>query len=343
MRELEALLHARRDLADDLNFYRFLQYEFYSQWDGLRAYAKEKSVKMIGDIPIYVPLDSVDLWCSPHLFQLDETSRPTCVAGCPPDGFSQDGQYWGNPLYDWNTMEQDGFSWWLRRIEAAGRLFDVIRIDHFRGLESYWSIPAKHKTARDGVWRKGPGLKLVNAIQSRFPHLDFIAEDLGFLTESVREMVTESGFPGMKVLEFAFDSREPSNYLPHCYESNCICYTGTHDNPTLPQWCLESSPDTIRYAREYLHLSDSEDLAAAIIRSGMDSNANLFIAQMQDYLGLGAETRMNEPGTLNPKNWRWRSTPGQFSNQLACHLRTLAAFSHRTFLPTETESGVYSL
>ena len=214
LRKPEALARARASLAEEQNFHRFLQYEFYRQWDALRAYAREKGVKMIGDIPIYVPLDSADLWCSPELFQLDHDRQPLCVAGCPPDSFSQEGQYWGNPLYDWSRMERDGFAWWLRRIAAAGRLFDVIRIDHFRGFESYWSIPAEADSARAGAWVKGPGMKLIRRIKERFPHLDFIAEDLGFLTDAVREMVAQSGFPGMKVLEFAFDYRYPRQRHP---------------------------------------------------------------------------------------------------------------------------------
>lgn len=347
LRDPKALARYRRDLAEPLNFQRFLQYEFYRQWDRLRAYAGKKGITIIGDIPIYVPLDSADLWCNPNLFQLDENRRPTYVAGCPPDGFSEDGQYWGNPIYDWAAMERDQFAWWLERIESAARLFDVIRIDHFRGLESYWSIPAHSKTARNGAWVKGPGLKLVNAIKARFPNQNFIAEDLGFLTEAVYTMVKESGFPGMKVLEFAFDSREPSDYLPDRYDANCICYTGTHDNPTLTQWCTERPPETLAYAREYLRLADSDDLGTALIRSGMASKANLFIAQMQDYLGLGSEARMNEPGTLKPENWRWRSTAGQFTPELATRLRALAREHHRipseSSLPSETKSGANTL
>lgn len=340
LRKPETLARARAGLAEEQNFHRFLQYEFYRQWDALRAYAREKGVKMIGDIPIYVPLDSADLWCSPELFQLDHDRQPLCVAGCPPDSFSQEGQYWGNPLYDWGRMERDGFAWWLRRIAAAGRLFDVIRIDHFRGFESYWSIPAKADSARAGAWVKGPGMKLIRRIKDRFPHLDFIAEDLGFLTDAVREMVAQSGFPGMKVLEFAFDSREPSDYLPHRYGENCVCYTGTHDNATLSQWCRESPPETLAYAREYLHLSPSEDLAAALLRSGLASKANLFVAQMQDYLGLGSGARMNEPGTLKPENWRWCCTKDQLTGTLARRLRAEAETSCRIPLPTEMKSGV---
>lgn len=346
MRNPDALTYWRQHLTDDLNFQCFLQYEFHRQWEALRTYAQSKHIKLIGDLPIYVPLDSADLWCHPELFQLDKHRRPTCVAGCPPDCFSTEGQYWGNPIYHWSVMEQDGFAWWLRRIGAAGRLFDVIRIDHFRGLESYWSIPADSETAQNGTWVKGPGLKLIHAIQERFPNLDLIAEDLGFLTEAVYAMVAESRFPGMKVLEFAFDSREPNDYLPDRYEENCICYTGTHDNLTLSQWCRESPPQTIAYAREYLHLSGTADLVTALLQSGLDSNANLFIAPLQDYLRLGGWARMNEPGTLKPENWRWRSTTHQFTPELAQQLHTMAASCARIpsySLPSEPQSGAYFL
>jgi 4-alpha-glucanotransferase len=268
-------------------------------------------------VPIYVPLDSADVWAHPENFQLGRTRRPRCVAGCPPDGFSKNGQYWGNPIYDWERMEQDGFSWWLQRIGAAGRNYDVVRIDHFRGIESYWSIPAVNKTARNGRWVKGPGLKLVRAIQKAYPDISFIAEDLGFLTPEVLQLVLDSGWPGMKVLEFAFDPREPSNYLPHKYGENCICYTGTHDNETLYQWCGKISPESDAYAREYLGITKEDDLAQAIIEAGAKSKAALFVAQMQDYLGLGGEARMNEPGTLKVENWRWRMLPGQADAQLA--------------------------
>ena len=212
----------------------------------------------------------------------------------------------------------------MRRIAAAGRLFDVIRIDHFRGIESYWSIPAGSDSAKNGRWVKGPGKKLVDAIQSRFPHLAFVAEDLGFLTEDVLALVKESGFPGMKVLEFAFDPSEESAYLPHRYPRNCVCYTGTHDNATLPQWCQESDRAVTDYARTYLHLSQQDDLAQSLLRRGLASKADLFLAQMQDYLGLGGDARMNEPGTLKPKNWRWRVTSEQLTPTLAHTLRTLA-------------------
>ena len=312
-----------------MQFHCFLQYVFHAQWQKLRAYAHENGVKIIGDVPIYVPLDSADVWAHPENFQLGRTRRPKCVAGCPPDGFSKNGQYWGNPIYDWERMEQSGFSWWLQRIGAAGRNYDVVRIDHFRGIESYWSIPAVNKTARKGHWVKGPGMKLVGAIQSAYPDIAFIAEDLGFLTPEVLQLVEDSGWPGMKVLEFAFDPREPSNYLPHKYGENCICYTGTHDNETLRQWCAGISPESDAYARDYLGISKADDLAKAIIEAGAGSKAKLFVAQMQDYLGLGGEARMNEPGTLKPENWRWRMLPGQASEELAQEIYRLTRDTKR--------------
>ena len=326
----QAIAHWREELADEIEFQQFLQYCFFMQWQSLRAYARKQGIRIIGDIPIYVPLDSADVWAHPENFQLTRTRRPRVVAGCPPDGFNADGQYWGNPIYDWDHMEKTGFAWWIERLRAAGESFDVVRIDHFRGMESYWSIPAQNKTARRGAWIKGPGMKLVRAIQNGCPDTDFIAEDLGFLTPEVRALVKKSGFPGMKVLEFAFDPREPSNYLPHKYGTNCICYTGTHDNETLTQWCEGASPDVDAYARRYLKIKKNDDLADAIIRAGMQSKAALFVAQMQDYLRLGASARMNEPGWLLVSNWRWRMLPGAADEALAARIAELTEHADRT-------------
>ena len=325
----EAMEHYRALLQDEIEFQCFMQYCFHVQWQRLRNYAHENGIRIIGDIPIYVPLDSADVWSHPENFQLTRTRRPRVVAGCPPDGFSANGQYWGNPIYDWDRMEQNGFSWWIDRLRAAGQNFDVVRIDHFRGIESYWSIPAVNRTARKGEWVKGPGMKLIRAIQKNCPDTEFIAEDLGFLTPEVQQMVKESGFPGMKVLEFAFDPREPSNYLPHKYGENCICYTGTHDNETLVQWCEGLDADSDAYARDYLHIGPEDDLAGAIIEAGMQSKAQLFIMQMQDYLRLGKEARMNEPGKLLPSNWRWRMLPGAASNALAEKIAGLTEQANR--------------
>ena len=323
LRRADAAERYRAMLADEIEFQYFLQYEFDAQWSKLHAYARENGIKIIGDIPIYVPLDSADVWMQPENFQLKRTRRPRVVAGCPPDAFTRDGQYWGNPIYDWDAMAQDGFSWWLRRMGMAQRHFDVVRIDHFRGLESYWSIPAGNRTARKGHWEKGPGAAFIDAVRGAFPDAELIAEDLGFLTPEVRQLVDYSGFPGMKVLEFAFDPREPSDYLPHTYSENCVCYTGTHDNETLLQWCLGQSDEVIEYARDYLGIYAKDDLCDAVICAGMNSKAGLFVAQMQDWLRLGAEARMNIPGRLIRENWSWRMTEGQADDALAGRILAL--------------------
>ena len=319
----------RECLQEDILYHCFTQYCFFSQWQKLRSYAGENGIRIIGDIPIYVPLDSADVWSNPENYQLTRTRRPRVVAGCPPDGFNADGQYWGNPIYDWERMERDGFAWWLRRIGAASRCFDVIRIDHFRGLESYWSIPAANRTARKGKWVKGPGSAFLNAVKAQFPETEFIAEDLGFLSPEVHALVRSSGFPGMKVLEFAFDPDKPSIYLPHKYDPNCICYTGTHDNETLHQFCMGLPPETERYIRDYFGIGTADDLERTILQAGMASKARLFVAQMQDYLGLGGQARMNEPGKLNGRNWRWRMLPDAASDALAAEIAELTQRNHR--------------
>ena len=316
-------------LAEDMNFFIFLQFLFFRQWDALRSYVHDKGIEIIGDLPIYVPYDSCDVWANPSLFQLDEQGVPTGVAGCPPDYFAKDGQLWGNPLYDWQKMSADGYRWWKKRIRAASRLFDVIRIDHFRGLESYWSIPYGEETARNGKWVKGPDHDFIRALKESFPELRLIAEDLGFLTPEVIRLQKDSGFPGMKVLEFAFDPREPSNYLPHRYERNCICYSGTHDNETLVQWQAAQSDETLAYTMEYLGVSDEKDLTWGILRAGMASVADTFIAQMQDYLGLGAQSRMNEPGTVSQKNWSWRLKKTDLTPELGQKIRRLTSMYER--------------
>ena len=323
-RRPDALEKYRNELADEIDFQCFMQFKFDRQWRALHEYARENGIRIIGDIPIYVPLDSADVWTNPVEFQLRRSLCPRVVAGCPPDAFTRDGQYWGNPIYDWKKMKRGGFSWWLRRAGAAAERFDVIRFDHFRGLESYWSIPAWSKTARRGHWRKGPGKEFVDTVRKAFPSTDFIAEDLGFLTPAVLELVKYSGWPGMKVLEFAFDPREPSEYLPHKYNENCVCYTGTHDNETLVQWLEGQNAEVIEYVRDYLGLKGGEDIAAALISAGMNSKAGLFVAQMQDYLRLGAEARMNFPGHLLPENWCWRMLPGQADDALAAQILALA-------------------
>ena len=320
LRKPEAVARYTKELREDVDFYRYLQFLFYRQWNALRAYIHSLGIRIIGDLPIYVAMDSADVWAEPAFFQLGEDHVPTEVSGVPPDYFTADGQLWGNPLYDYDAMKKDGFGWWIRRVEGARRLFDVIRIDHFRGLESYWAVPYGDKTARNGRWRKGPGMDLVGVLTSWFHGISFIAEDLGFLTPEVHKLLADSGLPGMKVLEFAFDSREPSGYLPHTYARNCVCYVGTHDNETIMQWLAAADPSDVTYARKYLGLSEAEGYHWGIIRGGMSSVADTFVAQMQDYLALGAEGRMNAPGTACD-NWRWRLLPGEASGNLAKKIR----------------------
>lgn len=321
MRRTEAVERYSQELREDIDFYLYTQFLFYRQWAALKEYVAGKGILMIGDVPIYVPLDSADVWENPHLFQLDERCYPTAVAGVPPDYFSETGQLWGNPLYDWETMRQDGYRWWMERIRAANKLFDVIRIDHFRGLAAYWSVPCGEETAVNGRWVPGPAEDFVDALKKNFPDLDVIAEDLGFLTDEVLELLAYSGYPGMKVIEFAFDSREPSNYLPHRYSPHCVCYTGTHDNTTAAGWFSEASQDDIDYAEDYLGLNELEGFNWGMIRGGMSSVADLFICQMQDYLNLGADARMNTPSTLGGLNWRWRVCREDLSPALSGRIR----------------------
>ena len=316
LREPAAVKQYSRDLAEDITFYTYLQYLFYRQWSALRDYIHSLGIQIIGDMPIYVAMDSADVWAEPEYFQLGEDLVPTEVSGVPPDYFTADGQLWGNPIYDYGRMKKDGYSWWIRRVEGVGKLFDVIRIDHFRGLESYWAVPYGERTAKNGRWRKGPGIGLVRILTQRFHDLQFIAEDLGFLTPAVHQLLEKSKLPGMKVLEFAFDPREPSNYLPHTYTRNCVCYVGTHDNETVLQWRECADRASVTMARKYLGLSEQEGFHWGMIRGGMASIADTFVMQMQDCLGLGAEGRMNTPGTLGG-NWQWRMLPSDANPSLA--------------------------
>lgn len=316
-RDRDALNAVFSQESDNIRFYSFVQYLFYKQWRALRAYAHQNGVKIIGDVPIYVPYDSVEVWVNPQLFQLDAAMVPTAVAGCPPDAFSQDGQLWGNPLYRWDRMGEDGYHWWINRLAAAGELYDVVRLDHFRGLEAYWSVPYGDATARNGQWIKGPGLNFIRTLQEKLPHIKMIAEDLGFLTQEVLDLRDQSGFPGMKVLGFAFDSREPSEYLPHVYPKNSVCYTGTHDNMTMRQWFETASADAVAYATEYMRLSEWEGMVWGVVRTAMSSVSNLCVIQIQDLLNLGGEARMNFPGTMTNANWTWRAWDGFTGNGLS--------------------------
>ncbi len=332
--EADAVRRYREMLAKDVEYYLFEQFIFYQQWEKVREYAKKQEIGLIGDIPIYVALDSADVWSEPYFFQLDEENVPTFVAGVPPDYFSEEGQLWGNPLYDWDKMERDGFGWWIRRIDHASKLYDVLRIDHFRGLASYWAVKYGAKTAKEGKWISAPGRKLVSVLTSWFSGTKFIAEDLGLMTPDVYELLNETKLPGMKVLEFAFDPVTPSAYLPHYYPQNCVCYTGTHDNSTVVGWMKEGNPKEIAFARKYLGVADyfGEDEAAdstkeptrkeekifcrALIRAGMSSVASLFVAQIQDYLALDNSARMNIPGVAEG-NWNWKLRKGMLTGELA--------------------------
>ena len=316
-RDPDAIWAKRTELKEEIRFYCFVQYLFDRQWSALRQYAHDAGVKIIGDVPIYVPYDSVEVWSSPEMFELDENLDPVNVAGCPPDGFNEDGQLWGNPLYRWDVHDADGYSWWIRRMAAAGNRYDVIRLDHFRGFESYWAVPFGDPTARGGKWCPGPGMNFVNALRQGLPQVEMIAEDLGFLTQQVLDLRDASGYPGMKVLQFAFDSREPSEYLPHTYTANTVCYTGTHDNMTTRQWLASLSEDAHAYACAYMNLRKDEGLVWGVIRCAMASVSDWCVTPMQDLLDLDGEGRMNFPGTQSGDNWTWRAKPNYLNPQLA--------------------------
>ena len=312
-----AMDYYREELYFDIEFQQYMQFKFYEQWMKLKSYANSKGIQIIGDIPIYVAMDSADAWAHPELFQLDEENVPLAVAGCPPDGFSATGQLWGNPLYRWDYHEKTGFVWWIQRLKYCFKLYDVVRVDHFRGFDEYYAIPYGDKTAEYGTWQQGPGMKLFEAAKRELGQVDIIAEDLGYLTESVLKLVRDTGYPGMKVLQFAFDSREESDYLPHNYEKNCVVYTGTHDNNTVLGWLDEMSPKDRAFAQKYMNYADKEkkDLPWDFIRLAMASVANLAVIPIQDYLCLGSEARINKPSTLGT-NWKWRLRPGELTDEV---------------------------
>ena len=316
LRKPEALEAARREYADNILFYKMLQYLFYKQWWSLKEYVNGKGIEIVGDVPIYVAGDSADVWANPSQFYLDENLNPIDVAGCPPDAFSADGQLWGNPLFRWAVMKKDNYEWWTKRIKAVSKLYDVVRIDHFRGFDSYYAIPAKDTTAKNGEWRQGPGMDLFKTLKRRLGKLNIIVEDLGFLTPSVLKLVADSGFPGMKVVQFAFDSREGSNYLPHTYPTNCVVYTGTHDNDTIMGWMKTAPKASVKFAKEYLNLTKEEGYNWGMMRGAWGSVADTAIVTMQDIIGAGSEARMNTPSTLGG-NWEWRATSDQIDNKLA--------------------------
>lgn len=330
-RHPSAIQQAREELADAHNYYRFQQFKFYEQWSRLKSYANEKGIQIIGDMPIYVAFDSADAWANPLLFQFNEHKDPVAVAGCPPDGFSPSGQLWGNPLYSWEYHRETEYAWWVQRMQHSFRLYDVVRIDHFRGFDEYYSIPYGDKTAEFGHWEKGPGMELFHALRERLGTMDVIAEDLGFLTENVLQMVRESGFPGMKVLEFGFDAGADCIYLPHNYQENSIVYTGTHDNETLVGWIRGMGEYPQSFSEAYLDMAgkSEQEKVWSFIRLAMSSVAKRAVVPMQDYLCLGNEARMNHPSTLGD-NWKWRLLPGQISEELIEKIRDMTQLYGRT-------------
>ncbi|MGN0313121.1 MAG: 4-alpha-glucanotransferase [Lachnospiraceae bacterium] len=328
-REPDAMKYYTDLLQEDILFFKTVQFLFFRQWDALKAFAKKHHILLIGDIPIYIGLDSSDVWAHPEEFQLDKNLLPIDVAGCPPDGFSAEGQLWGNPLFDWKHMKQDGFTWWISRIRYQTQIYDFLRIDHFRGFDSYYAIPASESTACNGVWKKGPGIALFKALKKELGELPIIAEDLGFLTPSVHKLLSGTGFPGMKVLEFAFDSRDTgSGYLPHCYTQNCIVYTGTHDNDTILGWEKTAPKEDIAYAKDYLNFQENEEFNWCMMRTALSSVADTAILQMPDLLNLGSEGRINIPSTIGG-NWVWRCLPGDYNDELANRLHHLTSLYGR--------------
>lgn len=324
LRNPTTLAQYRIELADEIDFEVFLQYHFFRQWASLRRYAKTRGITIMGDIPIYVSADSVQVWSNPELFQLDKALNPTHVAGVPPDAFSDKGQHWGNPLYDWENQRAALFDWWTSRLKNAALLYDMVRIDHFRGFHTYWSIPAQAQSALEGHWKKGPGQPLIDFLTQQIPELALIAEDLGDLDEAARNFILGSGLPGMKVLVYAFDPVGDSSYLPHNCCVDSVIYTGTHDTPTFVQWLFsEASPEAQAFAFDYLRLRAEEGFGWGAVCGAWMSPSRLAIAPLQDILGLGADARVNFPGTTGCKNWSWRVRSEALNPEVAYRLKKI--------------------
>lgn len=327
-REENAVIDATNKYANEMEIIKAIQYFFFSQWKKLKKYANENGIKIIGDIPIYVSPDSADLWANPKQFLLDADYKPTKVAGCPPDAFSEDGQLWGNPLYNWDKMKEDNYSWWQSRIKHCATLYDVVRIDHFRAFDEYYAIPNGSKTAKNGRWQKGPGMSLIKAI-NEVEGIKIIAEDLGHLTDSVEELLKNSGYPGMAVLQFAFDPKSDSKYLPHNIGKNTVVYVGTHDNDTVNGWINSISTAEFNFCTEYLRLNTSEGYNWGMIKAALGTAADTCILQMQDLLSLGSEGRINTPSTEGD-NWQWRIGEGCVNSWLAGILKEQTKLYRRT-------------
>ena len=324
----EGMAAAAKKYEKEILFWEFVQYEFFRQWRAVKEYANQKGIRIIGDIPIYVAYDSVDVWAQPEYYELDEEKNPINVAGCPPDGFSATGQLWGNPLYNWARMEEEDFAWWVRRLDSATTLYDVVRIDHFRGFESYFSISFGSATAQGGVWRKGPGIRLFQEVEKKLGKRELIAEDLGYLTPEVEQLLKDSGYPGMKLLQFAFDSREAGNYLPHNYGKNSVVYIGTHDNDTVLGWMDALSHGDFKRMLDYLNLDSDKDIVWKLIRIALGTVCDTAVLMMQDLLDLRRDARINTPSTLGG-NWTWRAPKEAFSDDLADKLRDAVSVYER--------------
>lgn len=334
LRQTSALESCRKELYSEIEFQQYMQFKFFEQWHRLKTYANQNGIRLIGDIPIYVAMDSADTWTYPNLFQFDAQNVPLAVAGCPPDGFSATGQLWGNPLYRWEYHRTTGYQWWISRLAYCFQMYDVVRIDHFRGFDEYYSIPYGAESAVNGHWEKGPGIDLFDCVKQQLGWHEVIAEDLGYVTDSVRQLVQESGFPGMKVLEFAFDSRDSgsaSDYLPHNYPENSIAYTGTHDNETITGWFDSITEEERQMARNYLcdWYTPDKLLYRSFIALIMRSNAKTCIIPMQDYLGCDNRCRINKPSTVG-SNWRWRLTEQDLTEELQREILSIAKCYGRT-------------
>ena len=329
-RDPEAINRVRTEYAGELEFWKILQFFFFTQWHDLHAYCGSKGIAIIGDMPFYVALDSVDVWAHPELFLLDEDLVPVEIAGVPPDGFSENGQLWGNPVYRWEEHKKTGYKWWIQKIDYLCREYDVLRIDHFRGFDSYYTVPYEAETARGGRWNPGPGKELFEALNKAIGPQRIIAEDLGYTTPAVKQLLTDTGFPGMKILQFGFDERDESSpdHRPHTYPVNCVAYTGTHDNDTLQGWMENAPAENIAFAKDYLRLYDPDNYHWDMIKALYTTPAAVTIVQMQDILGLGSDCRMNVPSTMGG-NWCWRMKDGMLDDALAGKLKSVTKLYER--------------
>ena len=323
LRTEAAIKKYERKFRTDIDFWKWVQFEFYTQWADFRAYVNSLGIQILGDMPIYVAMDSADTWANPDVFWLDENREPVCVAGCPPDYFSETGQLWGNPLYDWDYLKSTGYEWWIKRVAAAAQLFDITRIDHFRAFDTYYAIPYPAENAIGGEWKIGPGIDFFNKLKVALGDIPIVAEDLGELFDSVKQLLKDSGYPGMKVLEFAFGDGNDNDFLPHRYTENSVVYTGTHDNDTIVGWMSTAQPHEIEFARQYCEIGENDNFTWKIIETAYKSVSKYAIVQMQDVLCLGSEARINIPSTLGG-NWTWRINPLMLTKDLANKLYELS-------------------